>query len=677
MLDPDPHPGSDPAIKKARALDSKARTTTTLRDRPEGAPEIECPEKRKVRARARAQLNVDEAILLNKQRGTMPPPTTSTLQVGVLEVDGHYGGDATLSVVGVGRVAVYLEAGCINLVAAVLDDHTPLLIPSLVLRANTVLHLRGSLNGAMAFTLTLAPQDGFTIPTAPPVNSEVVELTLNASRRGRPGDALPDSLRIDHGHILPIPQVPLAAPRASLQLAASNDGSTLVMSAAVPARLILYNHAQNVTLDQFGVQAAGARQFWIAATAANAPLWVDAGLVLLNGTVLRNGDCVRYEPVALQAISLGFECECNSLLVQARHNEGGAEALMRKTAWLNVPSKSTVYVSTNVAVGNRMRIDVEMADPTSYGEFVLGPLYSYAHLEGACGEMRRIQDFIDQHRVTVSQTHPRIMDTNDGHFNEEWAPANSKVTLSNTNGGWGGTAQATFAVPIWMLPEMLGDLDNAYGAAAQQLAELTPYSERVYGLVAAVDYYLRCLGPLIPRITDKDGPKTCTPVMFRSDFHAMYLELPGPERLAFSAWAGAHASRALRMMPGGSAVPHCTQGPTVGDWLDSIILPGVDGKDRMSPPPGFARHNPVTQEIRYGMGMLECDDVTHHVIAEFRSLGNANNLDAFLRLAFAFAERCGLAGPLTWTNAVGGNWGPPNAGRRRQSTSRTEYSVLT
>ncbi len=162
---------------------------------------------------------------------------------------------------------------------------------------------------------------------------------------------------------------------------------------------------------------------------------------------------------------------------------------------------------------------------------------------------------------------------------------------------WSGTCQATFAVPIWMLPVFLANLDRGGGggmaakAAAEKAAERDArIDDAVLGLIAACEYYILCFTSAV-YLAANDGPKTAASVMFRTDFCSMYSSLTPAQRQAFQAWANGRAPGLLfegGYNIGGEAWRE--PGLEIARWLASIWKPD-DDKDLLSPPPGFQRHN--------------------------------------------------------------------------------------
>jgi hypothetical protein len=319
-----------------------------------------------------------------------------------------------------------------------------------------------------------------------------------------------------------------------------------------------------------------------------------------------------------------------------------------------------------------MRVDTEInAAGQAYSEIVIGPAYNYTELEAMLAEVKRFVDAVILHRTCTARLPANIHSREAGNYATVLYLARRLVTFVNPYHQFGGTMQGTFAVPIWALATFIAELDGDDGSAAKTAAETwadahAAADDACVGLITACEYYIRVFAGA-PAVAAADGPKTRTTVMFRTDFCAMYAQLPAAQQAAFGVWAAGDARRGARLLPNGYACGggFQPQGPQIGAWLDSVIAGGA-GKDLMSPPPAFARHG-TGEPIPYAMGLLGVDVVTQHVIAEYRvATWQTHTLNLyFTRVLDEWARRCELAGTATWVNTTG-DWGPPPVGPARR-----------
>jgi hypothetical protein len=633
-------------------------------------------------------LDHDYRTLFPAANPASPAPTATGL---LLELHGDeaYTGGGTLTIAE-GDAAVFTDAGCTAPLAC------PATFDGRQLRAGQPLYVLGRQRGALRFELELDPaNDGDTVvDEAASADATIVELAFEASHFMPGGGLLGRGERIVFGKWVGVPAVGAASLRSKVRLRQSRPadlGHLVVRSSA--GRVALYRNETRTQgeQDQIGLALADQDQeLWIEGSSAGAAIWLSLGLELADGTILEHGDLLKVLPVAQDAISVGFEWENTQLQLERQHD---ADAERRPEQFEGIVSKAIVFESASAS----MAIDTEVGDSWSYGEFVLGPAYGYAELEAQLGEVKRVVDAVSLHRLVFVRTPADIMSRRDGEYTKVWMPANHRVALSNVRATWGGTAQATFAVPLWMLSNFLARFGGAPGQRAKDEAERFARAlskdrqnharrqagDRLIGLVAACQYYVEVFDGC-ERINANDGPKTALNVMFRTDFHAMYgLLSSGVEKASFTAWCQQHPARRRRLLPNGYNSGDAIQreGPTVAAWLKSVVRPvrGDAGKDKMSPPPGFARHT-GNHPIKYGMGKLGLDGQTHHVIAECRALfrGNQQSFDAFTQRTFEIAEEFMLSGPRTWQRASSsrlddrgrgqvvqdGPWGPPAQGGR-------------
>lgn len=146
-------------------------------------------------------------------------------------------------------------------------------------------------------------------------------------------------------------------------------------------------------------------------------------------------------------------------------------------------------------------------------------------------------------------------------------------------------------------------------------------------LLHLVNYYLGALEGGAPR--EAEGPKILLQAMSRTDFHSAYLLLNDDERVSFKDcidYEGTRGTmndlRARTVCPRGYLGPagELYEGPTVGDWLDSIVLgdtstedtepidrdddgegPRGASRDLLSPPKGYPAHR-RGRHFTYAMG---------------------------------------------------------------------------
>jgi hypothetical protein len=387
-------------------------------------------------------------------------------------------------------------------------------------------------------------------------------------------------------------------------------------------------------------------ELWLAGALAGQG-WLGLGLVLADGTVLHNGDCLKLRCVDQHAISAGFEWECHDLMLErftqwsaAQHHASQSDRDVRKVLSVDptrqmpvgeaegLPSKAIAYRS---AVPGMMVAAEVSPELDVYGEFVLGVAYDCAALTNQAREIVRMARHLMENKSIVTRSPEQVMNRN--HPLVQWCPIGERFVVRTTSRAVGigtGTPQGSFGVPLWMLPSLLRILDKGEESlaainAGEDLAEADHLADdMVLGLVIACEYYIQCLVDSPPS-ADDDGPKAQVPVMLRTDFCAMFGLLDIGQQARFAAWATNHAWRG-RPVPGWPQYPQAAAylveaNPcTIGRWLDTIQAPLVDGKDALSPPAPYWRHD-TGQLIPYAMGKMELDGTTNHVIAEWRAMG--------------------------------------------------------
>jgi hypothetical protein len=619
------------------------------------------------------------------------PPIATPLAINVgltIEHGVGYAGDGTLAIAQ-GNATFYTDAGC---TAPLVDGNglplTPahaITIPNAQLAApgGLALWALGRARGPFELTLTLAAQGNWLIQRVARQNATVVEVELHALSLAPNRVPLVEGQQIVYGRHAGIAPANAAAFRVPVTIAACNPGGAwqpVLQCSVVNAITVRPNEWVQPQNDADVLPQALPDQqqtLYVQGEQAGNPCWLSLGLQLpAGGPILSGGDLLRVRPAAQERVSVGFEWECNALKVE-RHDIDGV-ALHRPEG---LPSKATVFRS------HGMQLDTEVSQAgETYGEFVCGPAYDHAELEQQLGQVLRAYDALRANPRVFVRVPADITSREFGHYADVWMLANHRVVLLRPL-AWGGTAQSTFAVRMWLLSTYLANLAGppAIGAkaaaetfAAQCANDLANHPDRevtdlVIGLITACEYYIRVFENA-GAINDDDGPKTATPVMFRTDFHAMYGLLENiDQRNAFAEWCNTHPHGANRLMPAGYSTGggnREAQGPTIAQWLASIINPPADGqvqgyatpavdlnKDLLSPPPGFGRHW-GNHPIKYGMGKLKTDPTTGAVIAECRTyMGNAG-WATFVEKAFEFAAECNLAGAPTWVRDHE-RWDPP------------------
>lgn len=594
-----------------------------------------------------------------------PTPTPTRLDLSLDGAPGyhHYAGQGTLTVTA-GQGRLYTDAQAQHPIGGLPYQRT-----ADQLRAGVTLYALGDQVGALTLRLALTPAAGFVVGGPAQVSPTVVELTLTPHSYVLESRALTEQRKIRNGQLAAVAAPGGYTQKTEVVVSASNPavaGSVLRVSRSAGRVRLLDGNAppadqvgQNLQNQQTTLNLEGSQ--------AGAAVWVSLGLVLQDGTHLQHGDCFRAIPVDQPATSVGFEWEIKALHVDRRFQNDryvNAGSVLDEEAWEGAPSKVTVYSRG----GGAMKLDTEVSaglHPYTYGEFVLGPARTYAELETQLGYMKDFIDVVKRHRKVRTAVPADIPNRN---VPGSWMQQNDHVAVELMQGGWRGTAQASVGLPLFLLPAYLAAYGGVEGVDAQRDAEdaaegATAVDHQVMGLIAAVRYYARLfLGRAA--IHDDDGPKVATPIMFRSDFHSMWASLSGAQQNAFRVWAQARPNRAQRLLPHGYSTGgggFQNQGPTLGEWLDSIEVPD-HGKDALSPPPGFARHH-TNPAIPYGMGVMGLDNVTGNVVSEYRAFAANPGYNAFCHEVFRWADVLMLPGNQTWEKSeITQEWGPHGQG---------------
>lgn len=589
-----------------------------------------------------------------------PPRPTPTMVTLNLEGSHSYPGKGTLSATG-SRVTFFTDAAATRESQLQPDEDEDFIRIENNELSGKVFYLLGNQEGQVTVQLALDDIAGFEVGGPATDTANVVELTMNLfsfepfDHKRKPirnvvRRRLTDQRKVVNGRTLGVPLAGAVALRSRIDILPCGvpPGFSLVLQSpgrSCGASIQRWSKVGDEDLADRGLlQQRAPLTLWLYAQQTG-NYFLSLGLQKDGITVLFYGDCARILNVLQPLISVGFEYEVNALKIEKRYEKGGG--LLEKAEGL--PSKSKIP-----CVGFVLDTEVLGIPPETYGEFVLGHFYDYAALDTS---LLRLQEF--QHRVESANEHTvefplllaPILSTNPDEETRVFMSIGETVTAVLRSGtlDWSGTCQATFAVPIWMLPVFLANLDRGGGggmaakAAAEKAAERDArIDDAVLGLIAACEYYILCFTSAV-YLAANDGPKTAASVMFRTDFCSMYSSLTPAQRQAFQAWANGRAPGLLfegGYNIGGEAWRE--PGLEIARWLASIWKPD-DDKDLLSPPPGFQRHN-THQRIPYAMGGMGLDRVTGCIIAEFRALGGAQSLQGFARLVADAANQYLLLG---------------------------------
>ena len=563
-----------------------------------------------------------------------PTPTALVLSLAIHPPGSAYGGNGTLSVTQ-GGVSLFNDAAC----------NQPVVLPAVFsaaeLLAGVTLHALGSQAGNTTVQLALDNATGVNVAAPATDTAEVIELTLDAEEFAPAGLTLTAEQRIDRGKIVGLPPAQGHSHRAAVTPHRTGGvGDILLTDASGANGLALRESEWDAGVDKLNQHLTNGTRYWLEGLRgpANPTAWLHLGLQLASGTILDCGDSLLVRRVNHPANSVGYEWEVNSMALErvVKPSDGP-------------PSKARIYQCPRAAMSIDTEVDTEL---NAFGEFVLGPARSFADVENQIGEVRNFWNAVQRHGTVFVAVPAAIPHQGGGNFMN--AGDYCRVASAET----GGTGQASFAVPLWLLPCYLALHDNADGLAAKHKAEQHAQTdiqidEAAIGLICACEYYvLKYEG--VRKLNEDDGPKVLAAVMMRTDFHAMYATLGAASQAAFGRWVRGHGKRGTRLLPNGYSTGEGgfqPRGPQIGEWLDSIVLPAPPRtKDLMSPPPGFPPHheNPL---IPYAMGKYGIDPNSGNVITEYRGwAGSIESVSSFCGKALQWARLNRLPGIQTWNN---------------------------
>jgi hypothetical protein len=369
--------------------------------------------------------------------------------------------------------------------------------------------------------------------------------------------------------------------------------------------------------------------------------------------------------------AVGFEWEVDALTLHEVTKKGDTQAPA------HLPSKAVAFRRGGV------RIEVD----SGHGEFVTDPADTLNQVDA---QLCVIRDVVD-HLVAAGahglyMTAPGDIVHTDKTGDGKDAASEKLGTVWMQAGEWihaqlatvaTGTFQATSGVPF-TAAGLRGALTSAVqhqkpaGKAHWEKVMSTADAAGTGGagvkaLIFAVEYFIAACAN--GTASEEDGPKTWMPLLLRTDFRSMFNALDAKsDQPAFTEWARTRTKRSDRLCPSGYKSSDGKQeGPTIGQWLDSIVAERGGrsarqaDKDAMSPPPGFPRHltaaaraedsmegKPVADPIPYAMGLYGMDG--DMVIAEWRQMtkqgGQKSGRVGFQEmagLAMAFAQHAGIA----------------------------------
>lgn len=299
--------------------------------------------------------------------------------------------------------------------------------------------------------------------------------------------------------------------------------------------------------------------------------------------------------------------------------------------------------------------DVRLEVDGDHVEFVTAPVTTRQAVERQLGTIRDALHRIGTHESVVFKVPDDVRSAEDGRVLHG---AGHRVRVWHTGGQVTGRVQATAACQLRDVPDLI--LMHADGAGLGAFAD-DPDRVPAVAFAHLLNYYLVTLqGGGVA--TEQQGPKVVLPVMCRTSLHAMYANLSGADkahvRKLIKYGKGSAGIRGERLVKGRYLGPagHKETGPSVGEWLDSVVDgcpttvdtepldrdndgtgPRGDSYDLMSPPPGYPAHR-TGRHFTYAMGYfgLADDGAALFEVREIWPAG-AYGMDKFEAQALEFA----------------------------------------
>lgn len=280
-------------------------------------------------------------------------------------------------------------------------------------------------------------------------------------------------------------------------------------------------------------------------------------------------------------------------------------------------------------------------------EFVTEPLGSEREVRAVVAEMTTVAESMRQRALQGDVSFPLREVAPDAmqDCNVRVEDARFAARLQATYGV--GLSDVSMAMDELLGPKQAADIHGSTAAAAARYREATG-DELSANARAFVDLVNMYLARAQPRFTGNGTVHTYFRMMARSDFCSMYEKLLDD--------ADRQALKKLLLPQDGHALPMLMQalgmsdadrrvfskpylladkdpankadGPTVRDWLKSIVEGRADGsfkKDLMSPPPGYALHTGELA-VDYGMGAMGVDERQQLALFEIRGAPYRPNL---------------------------------------------------
>lgn len=311
--------------------------------------------------------------------------------------------------------------------------------------------------------------------------------------------------------------------------------------------------------------------------------------------------------------------------------------------------KDKAYVDT--------RFNME-ADTGNHIEFVIKPQGRWSEFQHAFDEIGTIIQSLNH---DANHNGEVVRNKSDG---PKWQKDDIKITIKDDT--WLAAMQTTEGVELSNVPDYLEQqLGYTNYGAHNQLEQdmskqgLSNLSASVSGLVRLIIMYLRAFEDW-DGSDSMDGPKATLTVMARTDFHSMYNSLNAQEKVEFtSLFKDGNAFKQDNPIKGATgrnmservikkkylhadkpkyqsgAYSSLLGGPTIQEWLESIVAGGWKGraKDKMSSPEGWSGG-------AYSMGLYGMDDQNNSLaLFEMRgSTGNDASMTPEAWSAYAYGE---------------------------------------